>query len=271
MAHRRVMAAFRVYENELIGADDQDANRVPFQAFTLESFIDALAEAGASGLARDLWGPYSDFERVYHLSLGEYLKNPSSHTFSRATCLAQSHRRRSSPKRQKSERRSSEQRRASCRRSKQCLNGGVDHLDSRILGRGKSVYDTAPDTSPPPANEAVIAGSVRAKRLRQIAPGRSRSQDPENTVEDTTVVHPRDATRLVGQHRFYDSPFIVSESIAHDSRPPFGSLNHGRKAKHNAPLPRPRHRYFRGKADIDQPTIPAGSVENDPIRTRAAR
>lgn len=78
--NRRVMAAFRVYENELIGADDQDANRVQFHAFTLESFIDALADAGAGDTARDLWGRYADFERVYHLSLGEYLENPSSHT-----------------------------------------------------------------------------------------------------------------------------------------------------------------------------------------------
>jgi hypothetical protein len=77
--NRRVMAAFRVYKNELIEADDQDANRVPFQAFTLEGFIDALAEAGADGIARDLWGRYADFERVYHLSLGEYLEKPSSH------------------------------------------------------------------------------------------------------------------------------------------------------------------------------------------------
>lgn len=76
--NRRVMAAFRVYENELIDADDQDANRVPFQAFTLEGFIDALAEAGADGIARDLWCRYCDFERVYHLALGEYLENPSS-------------------------------------------------------------------------------------------------------------------------------------------------------------------------------------------------
>lgn len=75
--NRRVMAAFRVYANELIGADDQDANRVPFQAFTLESFIDALAEVGADSVARDLWGRYVDFERVYHLSLGEYLEKPT--------------------------------------------------------------------------------------------------------------------------------------------------------------------------------------------------
>lgn len=76
--NRRVMTAFRVYENELIGADDQDANRVSFQAFTLEAFIDALAEASAEDIARDLWGRYADFERVCHLSLGEYLENPSS-------------------------------------------------------------------------------------------------------------------------------------------------------------------------------------------------
>lgn len=77
--NRRVMAAFRVYENELIDADDQDANRVAFQAFTLERFIDALAEAGADGVARDLWDRYCDFERVYHLALGEYLEKPSGH------------------------------------------------------------------------------------------------------------------------------------------------------------------------------------------------
>ncbi|KRR06572.1 hypothetical protein CP49_26960 [Bradyrhizobium valentinum] len=78
--NRRVIAAFRVYETELIDADDQDANRVLFQAFTLESFIDALAEAGVDGIARDLWSRYADFERVYHLSLGEYLEKPPSHT-----------------------------------------------------------------------------------------------------------------------------------------------------------------------------------------------
>lgn len=75
--NRRVMAAFRVYESELIDAGDQDANRVAFQAFTLERFIDALSEAAADGLARDLWGRYCDFERVYHLALGEYLEKPS--------------------------------------------------------------------------------------------------------------------------------------------------------------------------------------------------
>ncbi len=69
-------------------------------------------------------------------------------------------------------------------------NRGVDHLDSGIVGSGKCVYNAAPDTSPPPADETVIASGIRAERLRQIAPRRARSQDPENTVEDTTVVYP---------------------------------------------------------------------------------
>jgi hypothetical protein len=39
-------------------------------------------------------------------------------------------------------------------------NGGVDHRDSRIMGYGECVYDAAPDTSLPPANESVVANGV---------------------------------------------------------------------------------------------------------------
>src|SRR5258706_12163827 len=99
-------------------------------------------------------------------------------------------------------------------------NGGIDHLDNCIMGGGAGIYYTAQDTSPPPANEAVVASSVRAKRFRQIAPGGPGSQDPENTVKDTTVIHPRNATRLVRQHRLDGTPFMIGEFIAHDSRPP---------------------------------------------------
>jgi hypothetical protein len=75
-------------------------------------------------------------------------------------------------------------------------NGGVDHLDSGVVGSGKRVYDAAPDASPPPADETVIAGRVRAKMIRQIAPRCPGSQDPEDAVEDTPVVYSRNATRL---------------------------------------------------------------------------
>src|SRR5436190_21832293 len=101
-------------------------------------------------------------------------------------------------------------------------NGGVDHLDSGIMGSGKCVYDAAPDTSPPPADEAVIAGRVRAKMIRQIAPRCPGSQDPEDAVEDTSVVYPRNATRFVWQHRLDGKPFIVGEFVAHDWTPSLG-------------------------------------------------
>src|SRR5262249_7808998 len=93
-------------------------------------------------------------------------------------------------------------------------NGGVDHLDSGIVGSGKCVYEAAPDTSPPPADEPVVASGVWAKRRRQITPRCSGSQDPEDAVEDTSVVYPRNATRFVGQHRLDGNPFIVGEFIA---------------------------------------------------------
>src|SRR4051794_31746978 len=105
-------------------------------------------------------------------------------------------------------------------------NGGVDHLDSGIISRGKCVYDAAPDTSPPPANEAVVARSVWTKRLGQITPGCSGSQDPEDAIENTTVVYSRNAARLARQHRPDGDPFIIGEFVAHDSSPQFGSLNH---------------------------------------------
>jgi hypothetical protein len=66
-----------------------------------------------------------------------------------------------------------------------------------IMGGGKRVYDAALDTSPPPPNDAVVASGERTKRLRQITPGGAGSQDPENAIEDTTVVYPRNAAWLV--------------------------------------------------------------------------
>jgi hypothetical protein len=37
------------------------------------------------------------------------------------------------------------------------------------------------------------------------------SQDPENAIVDMSVVHPRNATRLVRQHRLDGGPFIIRE------------------------------------------------------------
>ena len=63
-------------------------------------------------------------------------------------------------------------------------NGGVDHLNSGIMCGGKCVYDAAPDTGPPPPNEAVVARGVRTKCLGQITPGCAGAQDPEDAIQD---------------------------------------------------------------------------------------
>jgi hypothetical protein len=88
------------------------------------------------------------------------------------------------------------------------------------MGGGKCVNDTTPHPGPPPANEAVVPSGVGTECSRHIAPWCSGSQDPENAIETTTVVHPRNSTRLVGQHRLDRGPFIVGEFIAYDSKPP---------------------------------------------------
>lgn len=83
--NRRVMAAFRVYEAELIDPEDRDANRVAFQALTLESIFEAMEAAGAADVARDLWHRYADFERIYNLSLDEFkLSGPHPSTASKS-------------------------------------------------------------------------------------------------------------------------------------------------------------------------------------------
>jgi len=71
--NRRVQAAFKVYENELIDEEGRDDNRVAFKAITLETIFEAIHEAGAKDLAGDLWHRYADFERVYHLALDEFI------------------------------------------------------------------------------------------------------------------------------------------------------------------------------------------------------
>jgi len=82
--------------------------------------------------------------------------------------------------------------------------------------------DAAPDTSSPPADEAVVAPGVWTKRFRQITPRCSGSQDPEDAIEDTTIVYPRNAPRFVRQHRLDGNPFMIGEFVAHVSSPSFG-------------------------------------------------
>lgn len=139
-------------------------------------------------------------------------------------------------------------------------NRGVDHLNSGIVGSGKRVYDAASDTSPPPTDEAVVASGVRTKRLGQITPGCPGAQDPEDAIEDTAVVYPGNATRLVRQHGLDGDPFVVGEFLAHDSSPQFGSLNHRGLARRNATEQARRFGRSRGGSGHQQPTITGQTV-----------
>jgi hypothetical protein len=67
----RVWGAFRVYQGELIEADQRGADRVPFVPMTLEYIIQTIAAAGDSDLAQALWNRYCDFTEVYRLSMEE--------------------------------------------------------------------------------------------------------------------------------------------------------------------------------------------------------
>src|SRR5262249_28097824 len=70
----------------------------------------------------------------------------------------------------------------------------------------------------------------RGTRCRDDRVRSLKSQDPEDAIEDTTVVRPWHAARLVRQHQLNGRPLVVGEFTAHDSSPQFGDLNHGSTA-----------------------------------------
>jgi hypothetical protein len=73
-------------------------------------------------------------------------------------------------------------------------NGGVDHLNSGIMGGGKRFYDAAANTGPPPPNEAVVASGVwpnAAGRSSQGAPDRRTQKMPFRTRLSFTRGTPR--------------------------------------------------------------------------------
>jgi hypothetical protein len=45
-------------------------------------------------------------------------------------------------------------------------NGRVNHLHGRIMSSSNWFHDAAPDASPTPANEAIVAGGIGAEALR---------------------------------------------------------------------------------------------------------
>src|ERR1700733_3638156 len=144
-------------------------------------------------------------------------------------------------------------------------NGSVDHLDSGIMSSGKRVHDAAPDTRPPPADEPVVATGAWAKHLAKVL-----LQDPEDVVEDTTVINPRNPTRLFRQHGLDGGPFIIGEFVRHDSSPQFGKFESQGFGQTQRFWPGPPRRLW-AEADINKPTIRVETVENDPKPTLSSR
>ena len=114
--------------------------------------------------------------------------------------------------------------------------------------------------------EQVVYGPNAAGRSRQGAPDRRTQKMPLRTRRSFTRGTPRG---LFGQHRLDGNPFIIGGFVAHDSSPQFGSLNHRGSA--NATLLARPVRRLSAEADINLPTIPDESVENDPERTSPSR
>ena len=96
------------------------------------------------------------------------------------------------------------------------------------------------------------------------------SARPEDAIEDTTVVHPRNATRLVRQHGLDGNPFIIGEFVAHDS-PPVWKLESQGSGQTQRFWAGPGWTPYGVEADIGQRTISAETVENDVVDDARSR
>jgi hypothetical protein len=69
--NRSAQSAFKIYQAELLDADQREPDRAAFVPLTLETFIRAIAQAGACELAQALWERYCDLGRVVRLAVQE--------------------------------------------------------------------------------------------------------------------------------------------------------------------------------------------------------
>src|SRR5262245_46220481 len=125
-------------------------------------------------------------------------------------------------------------------------NRRVDHLQGGVMSAGQCAHDPGPDARSSPANEAIVTSGVVTEVVRQVAPWRPRSQDPEDAIEDTTVIHPCTPRGLFGS---IGLPFLVGEFVAHDSAPSVRGLNHGSAVGLNMPGRRAFWSTMHPKAD----------------------
>jgi len=89
--NRNVQVAFKAYEAELLDADQREPDRVAFVPLTLETFIQAIAQAGACELAQALWGRYCDLGPVVRLAMQEFANDDiASFSYQTTACTTTS-------------------------------------------------------------------------------------------------------------------------------------------------------------------------------------
>src|SRR5664279_495126 len=76
-------------------------------------------------------------------------------------------------------------------------DGGINHLHRRVMTGSKRIHDPVPDASPPPPNEAIVTGGAGTVGFREVAPWRTRAQNPEDAIEHATVIYTPNTARLV--------------------------------------------------------------------------
>lgn len=91
----------------------------------------------------------------------------------------------------------------------------VDHLHLGVFPMRYGSLDTTPNACATPTHEAIVAGGVGTVSLRQITPRCSRSQNPENAVQDTPVILTRDVSRFARKDWCDQPPFGVREGVSH--------------------------------------------------------
>jgi hypothetical protein len=137
-------------------------------------------------------------------------------------------------------------------------NRRVDHLHGSVMRGGQRIHNLAPDARLSPANDAIVAGGVWTKDIRQVPPRCPGPRHLKDAAEDTAVIHTRHAARFVRQERLDGDPFMVGEFIAHDSKLPVLKLESRGYDRSQVRI--------RGETDIDWQAKPFVSVENDPTR-----
>lgn len=90
-------------------------------------------------------------------------------------------------------------------------NRTIDHLHIAVVGLGNRVHQPVPYPGLAPSIEAIVGGGVGAIAARQIAPWRSRTQNPKDAVHDAAVILAPRAGPALRKQRLNDAPLEVGQ------------------------------------------------------------